>query len=150
MNVKHFIEEKMLIFEITEEMDHHVVEKIRKRTDYEIQRLIPKEVIFDFTKVKFNDRLDKRYFLFLFNSYNDVQRQKERELQGNGVIQRIPLKALGQMVIPVVPMEEQIKIGAIYAEASKLQSNINRYAELVVRYTNMILENQLKEGRTHE
>ena len=55
MNVKHFIEEKRLIFEITEEMDHHVVEKIRKRTDYEIQRLIPKEVIFDFTKVKFMD-----------------------------------------------------------------------------------------------
>ena len=36
-------------------MDHHVVEKIRKRTDYEIQRLITKEVIFDFTKVKFMD-----------------------------------------------------------------------------------------------
>ena len=111
---------------------------------------VGKVLSLNFTKVKFNDRLDKRYFLFLFNSYNDVQRQKERELQGNGVIQRIPLKALGQMVIPVVPMEEQIKIGAIYAEASKLQSNINRYAELVVRYTNMILENQLKEGRTHE
>lgn len=55
MNVKHFIEEKILIFEITEEMDHHVVEKIRKRTDYEIQRLMPKNVIFDFTKVKFMD-----------------------------------------------------------------------------------------------
>ncbi len=111
---------------------------------------VGKVLSLNFTKVKFNDRLDKRYFLFLFNSYNDVQRQKERELQGNGVIQRIPLKALGQMVIPVVPMEEQIKIGAIYAETSKLQSNINRYAELLVRYTNMILENQLKEGRTHE
>ena len=36
-------------------MDHHVVEKIRKRTDYEIQRLMPKNVIFDFTKVKFMD-----------------------------------------------------------------------------------------------
>ncbi len=55
MNVKHFIEEKVLIFEITEELDHHVVERIRKRTDYEIQRLMPKEVIFDFTKVKFMD-----------------------------------------------------------------------------------------------
>lgn len=55
MNVKHFIEEKILIFEITEELDHHVVEKMRKRTDYEIQRLIPKNVIFDFSKVKFMD-----------------------------------------------------------------------------------------------
>lgn len=55
MNVKHFIEEKILIFEITEELDHHVVEKMRKRTDYEIQRLMPKNVIFDFSKVKFMD-----------------------------------------------------------------------------------------------
>ncbi len=55
MNVKHFIEEKILIFEITEELDHHVVDKIRKRTDYEIQRLMPKNVIFDFSKVKFMD-----------------------------------------------------------------------------------------------
>ncbi len=55
MNVKHFIEEKILIFEITEEIDHHVAEKMRKRTDYEIQRLIPKNVIFDFSKVKFMD-----------------------------------------------------------------------------------------------
>lgn len=55
MNVKHFIEEKILIFEITEELDHHVAEKMRKRTDYEIQRLIPKNVIFDFSKVKFMD-----------------------------------------------------------------------------------------------
>lgn len=55
MNVKHFIEEKILIFEITEELDHHVVEKMRKRTDYEIQRLMPRNVIFDFSKVKFMD-----------------------------------------------------------------------------------------------
>jgi len=55
LNVKHFIEEKILIFEITEELDHHVVDKIRKRTDYEIQRLMPKNVIFDFSKVKFMD-----------------------------------------------------------------------------------------------
>lgn len=55
MNVKHFIEDKIIIFEITEELDHHSSEKIRKRADYEIQRLMPKRTIFDFKKVKFMD-----------------------------------------------------------------------------------------------
>ena len=55
MNVKHYIKNRTLLFEITEELDHHEAEKLRKRTDYEIQRLMPKKVIFDFTNVKFMD-----------------------------------------------------------------------------------------------
>lgn len=55
MNVKHFIEDKILLFEFTEELDHHEVEKIRKRTDYEIQRFMPKKVVLDFKKVGFMD-----------------------------------------------------------------------------------------------
>ena len=55
MNVNHFIEDKTLIFEVTEELDHHESERIRKRADYEIQRFMPKRVIFDFKKVKFMD-----------------------------------------------------------------------------------------------
>jgi stage II sporulation protein AA (anti-sigma F factor antagonist) len=55
LNVKHFIEDKILIFEITEELDHHASDKIRKRTDYEIQRFMPKRVIFDFKRVNFMD-----------------------------------------------------------------------------------------------
>lgn len=55
MNVNHFIEDKTLIFEITEELDHHASERIRKRADYEIQRFMPKRVIIDFKKVNFMD-----------------------------------------------------------------------------------------------
>ena len=55
MNVKHFVQEKLLIFEITEELDHHNVEIIRRRADYEIQRFMPKTVIFDFNHVLFMD-----------------------------------------------------------------------------------------------
>lgn len=55
MNVNHFIEDKALIFEITEELDHHASERIRKRADYEIQRFMPKRVIFDFKRVDFMD-----------------------------------------------------------------------------------------------
>lgn len=55
MNVKHFMEDKTLLFEITEELDHHSCEKIRKRADYEIQRFMPKRVIIDFDRVLFMD-----------------------------------------------------------------------------------------------
>ena len=55
MNVKHFIETKVLVFEITEELDHHVCEKIRRRADYEIQRFMPRKVILDFNHVLFMD-----------------------------------------------------------------------------------------------
>jgi len=53
--VKHFIEDKTLLFEITEELDHHNSERIRNRADYEIQRFMPKRVILDFKKVNFMD-----------------------------------------------------------------------------------------------
>lgn len=55
MNVKHFIEDKLLVFEIVEELDHHACERIRKRADYEIQRFMPKKVILDLKKVSFMD-----------------------------------------------------------------------------------------------
>ncbi len=55
MNVKHFIEDKILLFEITEELDHHQTEKIRNRADYEIQRFMPERVIIDFLRVNFMD-----------------------------------------------------------------------------------------------
>ena len=32
MNVKHFIEDKVLLFEFTEELDHHASERLRKRS----------------------------------------------------------------------------------------------------------------------
>ena len=55
MNIKHFVEEKIIVVEFTDEIDHHSSEKIRKRLDYEIQRFLPKKIILDFQKVSFMD-----------------------------------------------------------------------------------------------
>ena len=55
MNIKYLEEDKLLMVEITEEIDHHTTEKIRRRVDYEIGRLLPKRTIFDFNKVSFMD-----------------------------------------------------------------------------------------------
>ena len=48
-------ENKRLIFEIHEEIDEYVVQNMRRRIDNEIERYMPKEVIFDFNKVSFMD-----------------------------------------------------------------------------------------------
>lgn len=106
---------------------------------------VGKVLSLNFTKIEFDsEQLDKRYFLFLFNAYKDVRRQKERELQGSGPVLRIPLRALGEIIVPVVPLEEQKKIGAIYAETLKLQSKLNKYADLIEQFTSSIIEETLK------
>ena len=55
MNTKYKDKDKLLIFEITEEIDHHTTEKIRRKMDNEIERYLPKKIIFDFNQVTFMD-----------------------------------------------------------------------------------------------
>ena len=55
MNVNYETEDKLLLLEITEEIDHHVVEQIRRKADYEITRYMPRKVVFDFSHVTFMD-----------------------------------------------------------------------------------------------
>lgn len=108
---------------------------------------VGKVLSINFTKVEIdNKQLDSRYFIFIFNTYKDVKRQKERELQGTGPILRIPLRALGEITIPVIPLEEQKKIGKIYIETMKLQSKLNKYSNLIEQFTNSIIEETLKGG----
>ncbi len=100
----------------------------------------------NFTKVELkDDQLDKSFFLYLFNVYRDVQRQKERELQGSGPIRRLTRQSLEQITIPIVPLEEQIRIGAIYTETLKLQNKLNSYADLMEQFTSNVLEKSVKE-----
>jgi len=47
--------DKLLLMQITEEIDHHTSEKIRTRADFEIQKHIPKKLVMDFEKVSFMD-----------------------------------------------------------------------------------------------
>ena len=55
MDVRYLKEDKQLIIKFTEEIDHHTTEKMRRRADYEIERHIPRKVIFDFNQVSFMD-----------------------------------------------------------------------------------------------
>ena len=55
MESEFFKEDKLLLIKITEEIDHHSTEKIRRLADHEITRYMPRKVLFDFGKVSFMD-----------------------------------------------------------------------------------------------
>ena len=55
METKFYKKDKILVFKITEEVDDNSVQKIRRRADYEIERYMPKRVVFDFDSVTFMD-----------------------------------------------------------------------------------------------
>ena len=55
MESKFYEDKKMLVFKITDEIDDCNVQKIRRRADYEIERYMPRKVIFNFDKVSFMD-----------------------------------------------------------------------------------------------
>ena len=55
MESKFYEKDKLLVFKISDEIDDHNVQKIRGKVDYEIERYMPKRIIFDFDSVSFMD-----------------------------------------------------------------------------------------------
>ncbi len=55
METKFYEGDKLLVFKITDEIDDCSVQKIRRKADYEMERYMPKRVIFDFSCVTFMD-----------------------------------------------------------------------------------------------
>ena len=102
----------------------------------------------NFIKVDFdNDFLDKKYFLYLFNSYSGVKRQKERMLQGTGAVLKIPVKSLNDIEIPIISMSEQVKIGEAYKKTICLNNYLAKYKSLMEKCANSILEESVRGRR---
>jgi len=100
MNVNYDCEDKLLLFEITEEIDHHTTEKIRRRADYEIQRYMPRKAIFDFGSVTFMDSagigmIIGRYKLLSMLGgkleIKNVNTNVEKILKMSGILKIIPI-----------------------------------------------------------
>lgn len=100
MNTKYKNEDKLLLVELTEEIDHHTVEKIRRRVDYEIQRYLPRKIIFDFSGVSFMDSagigmIIGRYKLLAMLGGKleiiNVKPQVERVLKMSGILKIIDI-----------------------------------------------------------
>lgn len=55
MQMKYLEKDKLLFFSLEEDIDHHTTKDLRRNMDYEIERYMPKKVIFNFNSVNFMD-----------------------------------------------------------------------------------------------
>ena len=100
MEITYDNEDKLLLFKITEEIDHHTTEKMRRRADYEIQRFMPRKAIFDFSSVTFMDSagigmIIGRYKLLSMLGgeleIKNVNPSVEKILEMSGILKIIPV-----------------------------------------------------------
>ena len=100
METKFYKKDKVLVFKITEEIDDNSVQKIRRRADYEIERYMPKRVIFDFDSVSFMDSagiglmIGRYKFATMLGAKVEminVQGNVKRIFEMSGILRLIPL-----------------------------------------------------------
>ena len=93
-------EDKLLVLKITEEIDHHSAEKIRRMADNEITRYMPRKVVFDFNKVSFMDssgigmiigRYKTATMLGGIVEMKNVNPSVQKVLEMSGVLKIIPI-----------------------------------------------------------
>lgn len=96
----------------------------------------------NFIKVVFKtSELDREYFVYLFNASQGLKRQKSREAQGiKEHIQRLTQKGILDLLVPILPLTEQVKIGKVYVESLKLQMLIERKKSLLGKLVEQVLE----------
>ena len=101
MEITYIKKDKRLIFEIEEDIDECCVQKIRRRIDNEIQRYMPKEVIFDFSNVSFMDSAGIGLIIGRYNLINmiggelkiaNVNTQIQKIFEMSGLLRLIPVE----------------------------------------------------------
>ena len=99
----------------------------------------------NFSKVEIiSNKIDRNYLLYLFNENQMIQRQIERERQGM-ILLKLPLISLYEIDIPMIPLEEQEKIGKIYIESIKLKNKIKKYSDLLEDATMHLLSMKVRD-----
>ena len=101
MEITYIKKDKRLIFEIEEDIDECCVQKIRRRIDNEIQRYMPKEVIFDFSNVSFMDSAGIGLIIGRYKLLNmiggelkiaNVNTQIQKIFEMSGLLRLIPVE----------------------------------------------------------
>ena len=101
MKITYIKKDKRLIFEIEEDIDECCVQKIRRRIDNEIQRYMPKEVIFDFSNVSFIDSAGIGLIIGRYKLINmiggelkiaNVNTQIQKIFEMSGLLRLIPVE----------------------------------------------------------
>lgn len=92
--------DKLLTLKITEEIDEHSTDKLRRKIDNEITRFLPRKVVFDFSNVAFMDSAGIGMLLGRYKIAKmlggqvellNVNNQVRRVLEISGILKIIPL-----------------------------------------------------------
>lgn len=108
MEINYYEMDKLLVFKINEEIDECSVKNIRRKADYEIERFMPREVIFDFNRVTFMDSAGIGMVIGRYKQASLIGGKTEVTNLSDGV--RKIFKMSGVLkIIPEVDLEERLK-----------------------------------------
>jgi stage II sporulation protein AA (anti-sigma F factor antagonist) len=91
---------KVLTLKITEEIDEHTTEKMRRKMDNEITRFLPRKVVFDFSNVTFMDSAGIGMLLGRYKLIRmlggcleiiNINRQIKKLFEMSGILKIIPV-----------------------------------------------------------
>lgn len=99
----------------------------------------------NFFKVEFlNHQVDKRYFVYLYNENREVSKEKNKQLQGSTVVQKLTKSGLNSLLLPIVSLEEQQEIGQIYLKLQQLKKKMYQQINNLDQFTIQILEGKIE------
>ncbi len=98
MEVTYQKEDKALILKITEELDHHTVEKIRRKVDYEIEKYIPSKVVFDLSGILFMDSAGIGLILGRYKNISILGGKLEVVNVNNQVVKILNMSGLSRII----------------------------------------------------
>lgn len=99
----------------------------------------------NFFKVDFlNYTIDKSYFVYLYNENREVLKEKNKQLQGTTVVQKLTKSGLNSLLLPMVSLEKQQEIGQIYLKLQQLKKKMYQQIDNLDQFTIQILEGKIK------
>lgn len=107
MESKYYNEEKLLILKLTEEIDECSVQKIRRKADYEIERYMPKKVIFDFNSVSFMDSAGIGLIIGRYRIANMLGGVVEITNVAESIKKILELSGILK-IVPIINLEEKV------------------------------------------
>lgn len=107
MESKFFKEDRLLVIKITEEIDEHTSQEIRRKADNEIERYMPKRVVFDFNNVSFMDSSGIGLLIGRYKLANmiggkmevtNISTSVKKIFEMSGILKLIPITELAETV----------------------------------------------------
>ena len=107
LNINYEKKDKLLFVEITEEIDHHVAEKLRRKIDDDITRYMPRKTILDFSRVTFMDSAGIGMIIGRYKMMKLIGGSLEIVNVSKTVRRILEMSGINK----IIPMEDKMEVG---------------------------------------